>query len=176
MLLINLIINNMSTTITAQNLAKQKEDCLIVDVRTPIEYAEGYIENSVNMPLGKFTGSEDIFNKNQKIVFVCKSGVRASKACGVLAGKNVCLLEGGFDEWVKAKLPFKQNKITRFPVINQMQMIVGAMVAIFSGLSLFFNPMFAVGSLIIGCALFFAGFSGFCLLIKILEKMPWNKV
>ncbi len=62
------------------------DNFLLVDVRSPEEYASGHIEKSVTLPLqilateiGKVAP-----NKDTEIVVYCLSGMRSSKACGQL--------------------------------------------------------------------------------------------
>ena len=59
---------------------------LIVDVRTPQEYAEGHIANSINLPLDqlKEVASNKLPDKEQSIYVVCRSGNRSSQAQDIL--------------------------------------------------------------------------------------------
>ncbi|PKL18260.1 MAG: rhodanese-like domain-containing protein [Spirochaetae bacterium HGW-Spirochaetae-5] len=54
---------------------------LVVDVRTPEEYAAGHYENSVNIPLGELESKIDLFgSKDNNIVVYCRTGNRSEKA------------------------------------------------------------------------------------------------
>lgn len=55
---------------------------LLVDVRTPAEYAQGHIENAVNIPIEKITEEIKYFapNKEKTIVVYCLSGSRSKVA------------------------------------------------------------------------------------------------
>jgi rhodanese-related sulfurtransferase len=52
----------------------------IVDVRTKKEWDEGHLENTISIPIGNLVNElpEKIKNKNVRILFVCKKGIRAS--------------------------------------------------------------------------------------------------
>jgi len=66
---------------------------LIVDVREPGEYAEGYIPGAINVPRGvielriwAYVGFPDNTDLNKKITLYCGSGVRcvlAAKSCRI---------------------------------------------------------------------------------------------
>jgi len=76
----------------------------LVDVRTPEEYKEGYIENSQNIDYNSPTFDEDIkkLDKSKPVILYCKSGNRSAKCAKKLieAGfEQVYELEGGITEW-----------------------------------------------------------------------------
>ena len=87
-------------------------DTVIVDVRDPHEYIKGHIENSINLPLGKFSEKISTLekNKNQAIIVVCQTGTRSVPACKTLgkAGfEQVFNITGGMQSWEDSKLPIK---------------------------------------------------------------------
>ena len=55
---------------------------LLVAVRTPAEYAQGHIENAVNIPINKITEEIKYFapDKEKTIVVYCLSGGRSKVA------------------------------------------------------------------------------------------------
>ena len=60
----------------------ENKDYVIVDVRTPDEYAEGHIPNAINIQ--NETINETVYNKlkdkNQLILIYCRSGSRSRQA------------------------------------------------------------------------------------------------
>ena len=87
-------------------------DTVIVDVRDPHEYIKGHIENSINLPLGKFSEKVSTLekNKNQTIIVACQTGTRSVTACKTLtkAGfEQVFNITGGMQSWEDSKLPIK---------------------------------------------------------------------
>jgi hypothetical protein len=80
------------------------------------------------------------------------------------------------DSWLSKGYDVVKIKKSGLPIIQQMQMIVGAGVSIGSVLALTSSKWFAIIPLFFGCGLILAGLSGICLLLKLLAKMPWNKV
>jgi len=77
-------------------------DVVIIDVRTISEYATGYIENAINIPLDKISTVEDsVPDKNKKVIVYCKTGNRSKQAAEQLIKmgyKNVYDMKG-LDSW-----------------------------------------------------------------------------
>ena len=83
---------------------------LVLDVRTPEEFAEGNVPGAINIPhdqvgarLAELAGAED-----GEVVLYCRSGRRAGLAAGTLAEagfKRLLHLEGDFPAWSAAGLP-----------------------------------------------------------------------
>ena len=60
---------------------RAREGAVLLDVRTPEEYAEGHIPGSVNVPLQQIDGITSALADKDKTVFVyCRSGARSSQA------------------------------------------------------------------------------------------------
>jgi rhodanese-related sulfurtransferase len=91
-------------------MMQKEKDVIILDVRTPQEYQEGYISNAINIPvqiLGQQLDKLKNF-KDKKILVYCRSGHRSAIASQILdrAGfKNVYNLKGGLFEWKASGLP-----------------------------------------------------------------------
>ncbi len=82
---------------------------ILLDVRTPSEYAEGHIENSRNIDIsvGNFESEIDKLDKDQAIFVYCAIGVRSTKAANILRKKgfkHVFDLDGGYTDLVKVGL------------------------------------------------------------------------
>ncbi len=61
------------------------EGALIVDVRTPAEFASGNYKGSINIPLSEVEKNINRFgNKDQKIIVYCRSGNRSGIAKDIL--------------------------------------------------------------------------------------------
>ena len=77
----------------------------LVDVRTPEEYAEGFIPGSINIDVKK--GHEELATKldpERPVALYCRSGRRSEQAGWVLEKaffKNVVDLKGGYKAWVE---------------------------------------------------------------------------
>ena len=81
----------------------EKEDVIIIDVRTEDEYNTSHIKNAVLIP-NETIGNEklkEVSNLNQKIIVYCRSGARSKKAAMKLINigyKNVYDM-GGIMNW-----------------------------------------------------------------------------
>ncbi|HNE51322.1 MAG: thioredoxin domain-containing protein [Chitinophagales bacterium] len=88
----------------------QTKDAEILDVRTPEEYAGGYIENAKNI---NYNGSEfksevEKLDKNKTYFVYCLSGARSASAASYMRSngfKHVINLEGGILAWQSQNLP-----------------------------------------------------------------------
>lgn len=60
------------------------EGALLVDVRTPAEFAEGHVKGSVNIPLDSVPAKLSEFNNQKNIVVFCRSGNRSAQAKAIL--------------------------------------------------------------------------------------------
>jgi len=62
-----------------------KDGALLVDVRSPDEFASGHLEGAKNIPVGEIEArSGELGPKDAKYVVYCHSGFRASRAVGIL--------------------------------------------------------------------------------------------
>ena len=78
---------------------------VLLDVRTPAEYAEGHLPNSKLMDIMNASFQSDILDLDpEKNYYVyCRSGGRSSQACMILSsagiGKKLVNLQGGIMAW-----------------------------------------------------------------------------
>lgn len=82
-----------------------KEDLILLDVRTTVEYSNGHLISAVNIDYYKdnFDDEIDKLDKLKPIVVYCKSGGRSSKSALKLVEKGfkkIFNLKGGFDQWI----------------------------------------------------------------------------
>jgi rhodanese-related sulfurtransferase len=82
-------------------------DKIILDVRTPEEYAEGHLKNSVLIDYYRDDFKQQLakLDKNKTVFVYCRSGKRSGAATELLTElgfKNVYDLTGGFTAWSEA--------------------------------------------------------------------------
>jgi rhodanese-related sulfurtransferase len=87
---------------------------VILDVRTPSEYAEGYIEGAHNIDFqsGNFENEIATLDKNATFAVYCRSGNRSGQAAKIMhdAGfHNVYNLEGGVIDWANEGMMLVKN-------------------------------------------------------------------
>ena len=91
----------------------QSKSVVLVDVRTPKEYAEGHLQGATNVTWG--SEFEKQWNaagikKRFTVAVYCRSGRRSKAAAEFLVkqGYNVIELEGGIMAWQKAGKPVEK--------------------------------------------------------------------
>jgi len=77
------------------------EDCLVVDVRDPDEFAAGHVPRAVNVPLGELRRRYAKLPRNRPLALCCGVGQRAYYAVRFLAqqGFSVANLSGGYETY-----------------------------------------------------------------------------
>jgi rhodanese-related sulfurtransferase len=95
-----------------------REEAVVVDVRSAAEYAEGHIPGSINLPadrVGERLGELEKF-RARPIIVTCQTGIRAGGACSKLKKggfERLYELTGGLGAWQQAGLPVKKGKAAR---------------------------------------------------------------
>lgn len=99
-------------SLSVEEYAKAIEDTTIVrlDVRTAEEYADGHIENTLNIDVLKDDFQEKaliILPKDKTIAVNCRSGKRSKNAAKILVknGYKVIELDEGYNGWVSKGMP-----------------------------------------------------------------------
>lgn len=89
---------------------KKNQNALLVDVRTPEEYAEGHIENAVLIDWQDECFEERVkaeLDSAKPVLVICRSGRRSSeaaKAMKELGFSRIADLGGGMLAWRKAEM------------------------------------------------------------------------
>lgn len=90
------------TTKEAERLIEQEPDHVLVDVRSPQEYAEGHAQGAISLPVDTIAqeAPDKLPDKEQLILLCCRSGMRSGRAAQELSKlgyQNLCAF-GGVDE------------------------------------------------------------------------------
>lgn len=158
-------------------LRTQKQDLLLVDVRTPGEFSRCHAEGARLMPLDRLDPAAVRARAGDAPAYVlCQSGTRAAQAARRLtaAGVDAVIVEGGTSAWEASGLPVKRG---RSVISLERQVRIGAGILVLTGLALgwFVHPGFLFLSAFVGAGLVFAGVTGVCGMAFVLGKMPWNQ-
>ena len=97
----------------AKDLIQQRKadpNFVILDIRTPQEFAAGRIDGAVNLDFHapNFKESLKALDKNKTYMMYCRSGNRSGKALGMMEGQNftdVYNMTGGIGAWAQKGLP-----------------------------------------------------------------------
>ncbi len=101
------------TTQDAFTLIQSNEDnpdFVIIDVRTPQEFATGHIENAINLDYRSETFQEELnsLDKDKTYLVYCGVGSRSASALdimGVLGFMEAYNMLGGIEQWQKDERP-----------------------------------------------------------------------
>lgn len=177
----NIAAKQSPRTVDARTLQGWLQDgrAVLVDIREADEYAREHIPGARHVPLSGFNAN-DFDGQHDRIgVFHCASGNRTAGASGQFmqtAFREVYLLQDGLQGWRSAGLPVNVNRKAPLPLIRQVMITAGTMVAVGVLLGAFVSPWFLILSGFVGTGLAFAGISGFCGMTRILAIMPWNRI
>ena len=96
-------------TLDAETLAARAQagEVVLVDVRTPEEFASGHLPGAVNMPIETFDPAAVPQEEGRETILYCRSGNRSGRGAEQLAAyldAPVRHLEGGIVAWEGAGL------------------------------------------------------------------------
>jgi len=91
----------------------EKKDAIIIDVRTPQEFAQGHLENAIQIDIYGRNFKQEMakLDKNKKYFVYCKTGIRSRNAVNYMVQngfKQVCNLEGGINYLSRAGVKLVQ--------------------------------------------------------------------
>lgn len=106
----------LSPTKFSENL-KSADNATVLDVRTPGEFADGFIENAINIDYNGAEFKDEIskLDKDKTYYVYCLSGKRSESAASYMLSngfKNVINLEGGILAWQASNLPLVTTSST----------------------------------------------------------------
>lgn len=153
--------------------------CCLVDVREPVEHAEEHIDGAKLIPLGELEKRIGEIDSNVPVVVMCGSGKRGLDALKKLEASGITdvrNLEGGIHAWKEIGHPVNQSARKVMPLMQQVQLTIGAGVLTGAILALTANPNWVYLCAFFGAGLTMAGSTGWCGLAILMSKMPWNRV
>lgn len=173
----------MTTEISTDMLAEKspKTDYALIDVRTPNEFQESHISDSMNVPLadlGRFANELREEASRSKIVLVCRTGRRAEIARQRLAKQgvnNACILAGGIVAWSNEGHAVRNGR-KGMSIERQVRITAGSLVVIGVGLGFWLHPGFFGIAAFVGAGLVFAGITDTCGMAILLGQLPSNRL
>jgi rhodanese-related sulfurtransferase len=95
------VLEGRAPLVHGDEVAARRADQLLVDVRTPREFAAGHIDGAVNIPLDHLRDRLSELPAGQEILVYCRVGLRGYLAQRILTqhGRRARNLSGGFLTW-----------------------------------------------------------------------------
>lgn len=89
-----------------KNQLSEDQNGILLDVRTPEEFAENKIENAINIDIyGDFVKEIEKLDKSKNYYLYCRSGARSATACQFISTNGfegkIYNLQGGILAWEK---------------------------------------------------------------------------
>ncbi|MFF4331394.1 rhodanese-like domain-containing protein [Streptomyces sp. NPDC001591] len=169
-------------TLDTDQARTRLHELIVLDVRTPGEYATGHLPGALNIPLDHLDKAlPDIHHAAQRgdILVVCASGTRSENACHALAahGITTATLAGGTGAWAADGHPLHRPdgaRRTAWSMERQVRLTAGAVVL--TGLTLGrLRPAFRLASAGIAGGLAFSAVTDTCGMAALLAKLPHNR-
>jgi len=172
---------NTITPVELNKLLAAAPGLTVLDVRTPVEYAEVHATGARNVPLDALQPDALYKTKSlpegRPVYLLCRSGTRAGKAAEKFAKEGFdsgVVVEGGTLAWIDAGLPVERSPVKVISLERQVRIAAGALVLLGVLLSVSVNRGFIGLSAFVGAGLVFAGITDFCGMGLLLAKQPWN--
>jgi len=173
------LVHPLPGRVTPADLQELGARALLLDVRTPAEFAEAHLSEAVLHPLDRLDAStvRRLAEGKEACVLVCRSGQRARQAAERLAHAGVPglqILEGGVLAWEAEGRPLKRGRKT-ISLERQVRIAAGSLVVLGVFLAWLVHPLFVLLAGFVGAGLVFAGVTDTCGMGLLLARMPWNQ-
>ena len=152
---------------------------VLIDIREADEHARERIPGAQHHALSRIDHNTPVRAGDDVLIFHCRSGARTKgNAVRLAAAAPKCetyILEGGLNAWKNAGLPVTLDRGQPIDLMRQMQIAAGSLALLGVVLGTWVNPDFYVLPAFIGAGLVVAGVTGFCPMVRLLQRMPWNR-
>jgi rhodanese-related sulfurtransferase len=161
-----------------QNLLAAQPGLVLLDVRTPVEFAEVHVPQAQNIPLDELQTDKLQLQKDQPVYLLCRGSQRAKKAAEKFARNGFTqpvVITGGTLAWIDANLPVTRGRSKVISIERQVRIVAGSLVCLGVLLGWFVHRGFFGLAAFVGAGLVFAGVTDFCGMGLLLLKLPWNR-
>jgi len=161
--------------------AKRRLDsgsAILVDIREPMEHAREAIPGARLHSLSTFDPSGLGGSNAPAVIFHCQSGQRTCDNAERLLGGGLAeayILQGGLSGWKAAGHVTNIDRSKPIELQRQVQIAAGTLVVLGLLMSWLVSPWFLGLTAFVGAGLIFAGVSGWCGMVRLLDRMPWNR-
>jgi rhodanese-related sulfurtransferase len=170
------VLNHFDTE-ALQGLMERRADSVLLDVRSPGEFASVHIEGSHNLPLDllhKHLG-ETLDRIQGPVAVICAQGVRSEEAGRALSdagAPDVRVLEGGIQAWEARGGPVVRGK-GRWAMDRQVRFVAGSL-TLSSVLASALIPRAKWIAAAVGMGMFYSAVSNSCAMAAALGRLPYN--
>jgi rhodanese-related sulfurtransferase len=174
----------MNTTLTTSAVRERLHTLIVIDVRTPGEYADGHLPGAHNIPLDDLEHAMPALREAadaRDLLVVCASGNRSQNATVILSRNGIPAagLEGGTAAWAAAGGDLHRPAATAAPpkwaMDRQVRLTAGSVVLLGLLLGLVIHPAFQLLSAGIAAGLVYSALTNSCAMAKLLGKLPYNR-
>ncbi|AXQ53818.1 MULTISPECIES: rhodanese-like domain-containing protein [Streptomyces] len=173
----------MNATLTTGAARERLHTLVVIDVRTPGEYAGGHLPGAHNIPLDDLPRAlPDLRAAADRgdLLVVCASGARSQKAGATLASQGIpaASLEGGTAAWASAGGELHHPATTAAPtwaMDRQVRLTAGSVVLLGLLLGVLIHPAFQLLAAGIAAGLVYSALSNSCAMASLLGKLPYNR-
>ncbi len=160
-------------------MLRRGEPLVLLDVRTPAEFAAAHIPGSYNVPLDLLPehATEIGTAIGAPVVLVCRSGARARQAERSLpesAFPRLHVLNGGLAAWEAAGLSLNRGP-QRWGMERQVRGVAGALVLAGALGGLLVSRPLGLLAAGVGAGLAFSAVTDTCGMAKLLSLLPYNQ-
>lgn len=95
-------VEDLNVSVVKAQESWEKQEAIIIDVRTEEEYTQGHIPGTALIPLDQLPNRIGEVPKDKKVLVICRSGKRSLEATQLLRGKgykNVYNITEGMNGW-----------------------------------------------------------------------------
>ncbi|MGW4298492.1 rhodanese-like domain-containing protein [Streptomyces sp. NPDC004376] len=164
------------------------QDLIVIDVRTPAEYATGHLPGALNVPLDRLRHAlPELRHAADRgdLLLVCASGNRSANACRTLAEQGIAAatLTGGTTAWAAAGHDLHQPAATatgtrtraRWSMERQVRCTAGALVLLGLLLGVLVHPAFEILAAGVAGGLVLSALTDTCGMALLLARLPHNR-
>ncbi|MEO3762994.1 rhodanese-like domain-containing protein [Streptomyces sp. B8F3] len=177
-------MTSIPTTLATDQARTRLGELVVIDVRTPAEYASGHLPGAVNIPLDHVRRALDDIRdaaERRDLLVVCASGARSESACKLLAEQGIAAatLVGGTGAWAAAghdlDTPVACDTRAGWSMERQVRFTAGGVVLLGLLLGVLVHPALLLIPAGIAGGLVFSALTNTCGMAAVLGRLPHNR-
>ncbi|CCK31939.1 rhodanese domain-containing protein [Streptomyces davaonensis JCM 4913] len=169
------------TVLTPGQARARLQEFIVIDVRTPGEYASGHVPGALNLPLDHVRRALPELRAAAGLLVVCASGARSENACAILAAEGIpaATLDGGTNAWAAEGNDLRRPDVgtarSVWGMERQVRFTAGTLVLLGLLLGFLVHPAWQLVSAGIAGGLVFSALTNTCGMAAVLARLPHNR-